>query len=187
MPSLTVCIPTIVGRERQFNELVRSISGRVPIVMCRDNKEMSIGAKRQLLLEEVKTEYVVFVDDDDALAPDYFETILPLLEQSPDCICYLEDINGKQVAKHSNDFLCWGEGHGYDYVRTPFYKDVLQTSIALEIGFSDMRYGEDEDFSRRLKASGLIKNEIFIDRRMYFYRMPKSMTAQEHSNRYGIK
>lgn len=184
---LSVLIPTVTGRETQFNALVRSISGKVPVIFCRDNKEMSIGVKRQLLLDECETEYFMMCDDDDALSPDYFETILPLLAQQPDCICYLEDINGQQIAHHSNRWDMWGSHDKYDYVRTPFYKDVLRTDIAKAIGFADLRYGEDKDFADRLKASGLIKNEIFIDKPMYFYKMPKAMDSKTHNKRYGIK
>lgn len=184
---LSVLIPTILGREKQFNSLVRSISGKAHVITCCDNKEMSIGAKRQLLLEQCKTEYFVMVDDDDKLCDDYFDIILPLLHQRPDCISYLELVNGTQTACHSIRFNGWGEGNGYDYYRTPFYKDVLKTDIALKVGFSDMRYGEDKDFSDRLKKSGLIKTELFVDKHMYLYKMPEPMSKAEHNKRYGIK
>lgn len=184
---LSVLIPTITGRESLFDALLSTIPDNVPVVFCRDNKEMSIGSKRQLLLDSCDTEYFVMVDDDDSLALDYFSTIIPFLAQKPDCICYLEDISGKQTAIHSNRFDGWGIGNGYHYYRTPFYKDVLRTDIAKQIGFKDMRYGEDADFADRLKKSGLIKNEIFIDKKMYFYAMPNTLSRHEHNKRYGIK
>jgi hypothetical protein len=182
---LSVLIPTVVGREAQFNALIETIP--VPILYCKDNKEMSIGTKRQLLLDKCETEYFVMCDDDDALSLDYFPTILPLLEKKPDCICYLEDINGVQTACHSNRFEDWGIGKGYHYYRTPFYKDVLRTDIARKIGFNDLRYGEDYDFAKRLKTSRLIQNEIFVDKKMYFYKMPNALSNVEHKKRYGIR
>lgn len=185
MPSLSVLIPTITGREAQFDALCKTIT--VDVVYCRDNKEMSIGSKRQVLLDNCDTEYFVMLDDDDSLSDNYFTIILPLLESTPDCICYLEQLSNGQVAIHSNRYAAWGSGDGYDYYRTPFYKDVLRTDIARQIGFADMRYGEDHDFAKRLKASGLIKNEIFINEPMYFYNMPGDLNSKEHKKRYGIK
>lgn len=184
MQLLSVLIPTIAGREAQYEALCKTIP--VPVVSCCDNKQMSIGGKRQLLLDNCETEYFVMVDDDDSLAADYFEIILPILETKPDCVTYLEDINGASVAVHDNKYDYWHEKDGI-YYRTPFYKDVIRTDIAKQIGFKDMRYGEDHDFSIRLKQSGLIKKSVFVNKKMYFYNMPDAMSRAEHEERYGIK
>lgn len=184
---ISVLIPTITGREELFTTIVNSFPDYVNVVYCKDNKEMSIGAKRQLLLNNCDTPYFVMLDDDDRLADDYFSIIMPNLKYNPDCVCYLEHISTGKVAIHSNRFSDWGEGNGYDYYRTPFYKDVLRTDIAKQIGFSDLRFGEDYDFSMRLKQSGLIKNEIFVDKPMYFYNMPVGLTKAQSDKRYGIK
>lgn len=190
---LTVAIPTTHDRQKMFDALADNLSEQikdfdnVDIIYCVDNYEMSIGEKRGHLLEQAQGDYIFMLDSDDNIALDYFPTILPLLEKKPDCICYLEDINGVQTACHSNRFDDWGIGKGYHYYRTPFYKDVLRTDIARKIGFNDLRYGEDYDFAKRLKASGLIKNEIFVDKKMYFYKMPNALSHGEHKKRYGIR
>lgn len=189
---LSFLIPTIDGRERQYDNLVASIykqDSKATIVYCKDNKGISIGAKRQILLDNCKTEYFVMVDDDDAIAPDYISKVRAALLSKPDCIGYLEQviIDGvKKVACHSNRFSDWGVGKGYDFYRTIFYKDVIKTEIAKKIGFADMRYGEDYEFSKRLKKSGLLKTEVFINEVMYYYSF-KSTNPQQHAERYGIK
>lgn len=192
---LTILIPTITGREAQFEELTahlyNQITTGVDIKYYRDNKELSIGMKRQVLLNNCEAEYFVMIDDDDTTSETFIEDILQALETKPDCVTYQEQINligGTQTANHSNKYEVWGNNHdGYSYTRTPFYKDVIRTNIAKQIGFKDVRYGEDHDFATRLKASGLIKTEVHIDKPMYIYNAPKGLSAREHKLRYGIK
>src|SRR6478736_2156247 len=88
---LSILIPTVVGREEklqrlmdvldpQFDELVKEAinTGEMPveIIIDKDNKEVSIGAKRQRLLERAMGEYVVFIDDDDLVSETYIQDIL---------------------------------------------------------------------------------------------------------------
>jgi hypothetical protein len=98
---------------------------------------------------------------------------------------------GFSVAKHHIKFEDWyanPAGDRYQFSRTPFYKDVIRTSIAKQVGFdTSMRYGEDHDFSRRLKQSGLILKHVHINEDMYYYYAPKMMSISENNKRYGIK
>lgn len=190
---LSICIPTIDGREVEYNKLLDNLSAQktdsVEIVTLKDNRQISIGNKRQSLYNMCAGEYAVQIDDDDSVPTDYVSTVLKLLEVSPDCIGYLERVDNKgvyQLACHSNRYLDWGNNKdGYAYTRTIFYKDVIRTDIAKTIGVKDMRYGEDHDFARRLKASGLLKTEVFIEKIMYFYAAP-TLTAATTKERYGI-
>ena len=198
---LTICIPTIVGREKEFDELFHELCSQngmevlangkreVEILWMRDNKEMSIGKKRQHLLNNAKGEYIVMIDEDDKVPFDYIHEVLVALKQRPDCVGYLEQckINGhNQIACHSNRFADWATNQdGYDYVRTIFCKDVIRTDIARKIGFSDMRFAEDHYFAKRLKASGLLEKEIFIDKIMYYY-TSNTLTPKQHIERYGL-
>lgn len=193
---LSICIPTVVGREEKYNNLYNKLMDQVgnrtdiEILSLKDNKEISVGSKRDLMYKMCTGEYSVMIDDDDSVSDDYIATIIHLLELKPDCIGYLEEVvmNGKpMIACHSNRFNDWGNNKdGYDMIRTIFFKDVIRTDIAKEIGVHDMRFAEDHDFARRLKQSGLLKMEIFIEKIMYFY-SANYLTTQEHKDRYGIK
>lgn len=192
---LSILIPTITGREHMYQRLIDSLQRQmmpgVEILQCCDNKELSIGTKRQTLLNSCTSDYMVMVDDDDNVAHDFIPRIMEALKEQPDCVTYIELVStgsGSQYACHSNKYREWANGRdGFAYVRTPFYKDVIRTSIAKEIGFRDLRYGEDHDFAKRLKASGLIKTEVHIPEVMYYYNAPAAMNSNEHNKRYGIK
>jgi len=173
---LSILIPTVVGREHLLERL-RSVldpqlTEDVEVIEQKDNKEISIGKKRQELLEKAAGEYVVFIDDDDSVATNYIELILAALAKKPDCVGFEIECYGTQgkTASASNKYKKWAENvHGFDYVRTPYHKIPIKREITLEIGFKDIRYAEDYDFSLRLKESGLIKDEVYIPKVLYYY------------------
>ncbi len=191
---LSICIPTVVGREKEYSRLLDiltpQLTDEVELVVIKDNKEISIGKKRQNLYEQCTGVYAVQIDDDDYVPSDYVVTVLAELKKEPDCIGYLEEVidgSKRLLVCHSDRYKDWANNvDGFYCVRTIFYKDVIKTSIAKQVGIKDLRYGEDHDFSRRLKASGLLKEEAFIDKIMYFY-TTHHLTSNQHKERYGIK
>ena len=189
---LTICIPSVTERHSIFIKLFDHISNqiannksKVQILCDIDNKEVSIGAKRQRMLQRALGKYVTMVDDDDFVADDFVERILNAIEKNPDFIGFEIDCSGT-IGKNesvSNAWADWGENiGGFDYVRTPYHKTPIKTEIARQIGFNDMRYGEDYDFAKRLKLSSLIQTEVFIEKKMYFYRYKE----EPHNQKYGI-
>lgn len=188
MPKLTIAIATVVEREGMFKDLMAYLKDIAPewveVIFECDNKEISIGSKRQNLLNAAQGEYIMFLDDDDSIPEYYFDTLLPAFEQSPDAIGYIEQC-GDKLVPHSHKYNGWRDNYdGYPHVRTIFCKDPIKTNIAREAGFKDMRYGEDHDFSRRVKK--LIKTEVFIDKVMYLYNQPGRLSTSQHKQRYGI-
>lgn len=193
---LSICIPTIVGREEQFTRLYTELDNQIKlarlehdieIISEKDNKEISIGAKRDILYKRAKGKYCVHIDDDDLIVDDYIQTVYEHLN-GVDCIGYVERciINGQvQYSKISNEFLEWEtkEENGFHYKRTPFFKTPILTEICQRVGVEDMRFGEDHDFARRVKPH--LKIEIFINKVMYLY-SANSLTAEQHKERYGL-
>lgn len=191
MYKLTIAIPTVVGREDLFNELYTHLKYQaewnpVEVIYLKDNKEISIGAKRQKLLDMAKGEYVVFIDDDDWVVDSYVQDILEAIEQKPDSIGFDILCSGTEgtLASASNKWQDWSDNKGgYDYVRTPYQKTPIKIEIAREIGYKDIRFGEDYDYSKRLKQSGLIKSEVYIPKILYHYRYQEEDVVKK----YGLK
>jgi len=191
---LNILICTIPTRENEFNLLKHHLQSQinelgvqkqVSILSKLDNKQISVGAKRQLLLEEATADYIVFIDDDDMIPYYYVDKILEAIKLSPDCIGFRIECTGTsgKTASASNKWDDWAENvGGFDYVRTIYHKTPVKREIALAIGYEDKRFGEDYCYSKRLKESGLLKNEVFIDKVMYEYRY----AHEDHSTKYGI-
>lgn len=192
---LSILIPTIVGREKQFESLIQSLNVSnisiydVEILHLKDNKEMPIGEKRQRLYEMASGEYSIQIDDDEELEPFFVDLIYAALTTKPDCVTFIEKIvfpdGSSALCNHSLKYKGWDTNQdSFAAVRTPFYKNAIKTEIAKRIGVNPMRFGEDHDFSKRLRHD--LVSEAHIDRIMITYHMPDITTQKDIITRYGI-
>lgn len=197
MTLLTICIATVPERAASFDRIMAMLGRQcegLPIELLTDPRprgELSIGAKRQQMNDRAAGDYVVHIDDDDWVPGDYAACIMEALEGRPDCIGHFELVEGlhkdPQIGRWTNRAPAWLDGprarpYGASYVRTPFHKTPMRREIALQVGIRDMRFGEDHDFSRRLKEARLIRSEAFIPRVLYYYRY----VHQDAAIKYGI-
>lgn len=205
MIKLSFLIPTTPDRKKQTDKLVREINRQarysklmktIEVVTLEDNKEMTIGKKRQELYKMAKGIYSVQWDSDDWIHPFAIEMMMEGvtkykinktdIEALPDCITYKELIiwDGKSAAtsNFSLSYPDWKDNQdGYNFVRTPFFKTPIKTSICLETEIPDIRFGEDHAFAQNIKPK--LKTERYIDEFIYWYTPYRS----EHNDRYGIK
>lgn len=192
-PLLTIAIPTIESRKVQFEALVDGIQRQidlngaqelVEIISECDNKEISIGKKRDNLIRKAKGKYLVMIDDDDTISRYYIQDVLEGCMSDADCIGYYEQIHHARkmsVITLRADKWTSEPGNGGDLQRTPFFKVPIKTEICQQVGCADMRFAEDEDFANRIKP--LLKTEYFIEKIMYHYRYK----YENHNDKYGIK
>jgi len=157
------------------------------IIYFRDNKEITIGEKRERLYKYSSGLYSWQIDDDDDIADNAIELILNAIKSNPDadCITFEEyiDIDGKiQRSNHSLKYGDWNNNEdGFDYVRTPFMKSVIKTEIAKSVPIPHIRFGEDHQWSQALKPH--LKTELHISEQLYRY----IHRSSDHNTRYGIK
>lgn len=165
MPARAKMLDALIG------ELLTQIDD-APVEIITDDGSASTGAKRNSLLRKATGQYVAFVDDDDSILPGYIAHILAALRERPDAVGFNGYIttNGRnqQEWKISRNFGYITEG-GVHY-RFNNHLSPMRRSIALAIGFPDKSYGEDYDFAVRLKESGLIKTEVYINKHLYHYK-----------------
>ena len=193
---LTIMIPTTFDRREQFSKLClfvykqifeNNLHDEVELIWDEDNKEKSIGKKRQDLLERAKGKYVVGIDSDDWIADTYVIDIINAIknnDEDVDHIGFYENCNINGVISKSIfsiKFKKWETNDNINInIRCANPKSVIKKSKALEIGFEDIRFSEDVIFSE--KITEILENEIFIDKELYFYRYDWT----EHNERYGI-
>ncbi len=190
-PLLSILIPTVVGREAEYESLVSKLCGQyqgveVEITTMKDNKEMTIGEKRGKLYQMANGEYSLMIDDDDALADGAMVKILEAIKNNPevDCITYRERciIDGVYYPSNfSMEYAKWEDNvDGFAWVRNVFYKAVIKTSIAQSVPFEHIRFGEDEKWAMTLAPH--LKTEHHIDEEIYHY-IHNSSPSHE---RYGF-
>lgn len=159
----------------------------VEVIWCRDAKQLTIGEKRELLYRKAKGRYGWQIDDDDTISGNAIESILQAIKDgNVDCVTFQEKclMNGnRHTCNHSLIYDDWRDNFdGYDFVRTPFYKDVIKTEIARAVPFEHIRYGEDHAWSRALKPH--LKSEIHIPEELYIYQ--HNSKPEEFNERYGF-
>src|SRR5690242_9576511 len=93
---LSICICTLPKRIDSFAKLTYELRSQLMLagetkwdieVVCNDtDKSMTVGKKRNALVQEATGSYVCFIDDDDEIASTYVKDILEALESNPDAV-----------------------------------------------------------------------------------------------------
>lgn len=175
---LSILIPTLTDRTESFNKIYHQLNTQandeVEIVSLVDSGELNIGAKRNILLERAKGDYVCFADDDDEVSSDYVETLLNAIESSPDCVSLRGVITWKgknpEIFEHSIKYDAYNTtDNTIKYERYPNHLNCIKSSIAKRFKFPETSFGEDTDWATQVKNSGLLKKEIFVDKVLYHY------------------
>ena len=104
---LSILICTIIERKNLLNRLLNILNKQktddVEVLVESDNKQISIGEKRNKLLNKAVGDYVAFIDDDDLVSDDYVKKVLQAIESKPDC-CGMEGLVFFQRKKEVKKF-----------------------------------------------------------------------------------
>lgn len=179
---LSVLICTMVKRKVMFDTLKAEFNRQrrdyqlsddvVEVLDECDEGQLMIGAKRNLLLDRAKGEYLCFVDDDDAVDGEYLIKILKALESNPDCVQMIGMMNtdgfNLRRFEHSIAHSSYFDQNGV-YYRYPNHLNPIKSSIAKQFRFPEQDFGEDTDWATQIRDSGLLQDEVGIDRPIYHY------------------
>lgn len=181
---LSLLIPTIDNRRQSFKELILKLTSQiidahaeehVEIISLCDKGLLSIGAKRNELLQRAHGEYVAFIDDDDTVSDRYIEWGIQVAHSGKDCGSLLGIItwNGERPEKFEHS-LKYGEfrtveGSEVKYERYPIHINFIRREIVQQFKFAEINHGEDHEFARLIKEAGLIKSEFTIPEVIYYY------------------
>ena len=158
----------------QLNEQITKLGleNEIEILYCKDNREYSVGFKRNLLIQQAQGEYTCFVDDDDLVHTNYIKMIYDALEQKPDCVSLIGIItfDGHYPTPfiHSIDYDNYFFQNG-KYYRPPNHLNVIKRSVALQFKFPEINMGEDTDWAMRIARAKVLKTEAKINEPYYFY------------------
>jgi len=183
--SILICtLPEPFRDASQAQILFRNLSNQaankpVQIAYLGDNKRMSVGTKRNLLMQIAEGERIVFVDDDDRISDNYVDKLLEYCAYPEDCISigveYTQNGTNKKIydfsfKKNINTRTKKGNIAG----RMPNHLCLWKREVALRVGFSDISLGEDHNWaeSQIMKGYSLrIMPEI-----LYYYDFDRENT-----------
>lgn len=175
---LSILICTIPSRAEMFNRLQGHLLLQLNIereveILSDDDLLLSIGAKRNNLINKAKGEFVVFIDDDDWVSSEYVGLLLSAIKSNPNADCVgiqgiitTNGVNEKQWYI-SKDYQTWHEKDDI-YYRTPNHISPVRRTIALKHGFPDWNFSEDNLYSKMIYPH--LKTEVKVTENIYHYR-----------------
>jgi cellulose synthase/poly-beta-1,6-N-acetylglucosamine synthase-like glycosyltransferase len=189
MHKLSILIPSLEERKPKLEQLKAELASQigkrnVEVLSLSDNRQMTIGQKRNMLLTQSTGEYVSFVDDDDMVSPDYIEKVLNALTKNPDCSSLTGEIvfsdGYSRPFIHSLRYTQWIDDHeGKVYYRPPNHLNAVRRAIAVQVGFPPWNSGEDRSFSMGIRH--FLKKEEWIEGVIYNYKCSKTF-EETHNN-----
>jgi glycosyltransferase involved in cell wall biosynthesis len=177
---VSVLICTIPKRAHMFVPLYQrliDLTNRVSIrveILYDDTLGITIGEKRNRLLDRASGTYCCFIDDDDNVSDVYFTTYETAIKSGGDydCVSLVGHyyLNGKFMKPFFHTLECksWYEDDS-GYYRCPNHLNLIKTAICRQIGYANLNSGEDKDFSERLLESGLVRTEYVHTNVLYLY------------------
>lgn len=194
----SVLIPTIAGREASLHRLLASIHEKMArlaptlryiIHLSYDNRQMSIGLKRQTLIQSAQGKYSAFIDDDDDITDAYIEDLVRTIEGSYPVMRLRGQIGPYTFTHGLENALNSPMARGDVFLRPPNHLNPMLTDIAKLIHFKDATRGEDLDWTIRMSRCGFLTHQYRPDdsRIHYIYNMgdrkvdPQSLVFQQQT------
>ncbi len=179
-PTLDILMCCLQSRIEKAEALRKSIHEQargkdVRILVEVDDGKLTIGTKRNQLVQRSDADYVCFVDDDDTVADNYVESLLDALRSRPDVVTFNGTILWMGIWKPWEIKL----GHGFTeakgkFLRPPNHLCPVKRSIALNFPFPDKNHGEDTAYASAMAQAKALKKEVHIEKELYFYEPSKN-------------
>lgn len=159
---LSILIPSIPEREKQLSKLVSELNwqitnvkglhpslGDVEVLIDSSKRYvdggMTVGAKRNKLVQSATGKYLCFLDDDDLIAPNYIEELLRGCNLDVDCVGFMSIFKcdfywgiADMSLMHDNE-----QAHPSVFRRKIWHVCPIRTSIAQKYSFNDINNAED--------------------------------------------
>lgn len=195
---LSITIPSLPSRLDKFSSLFTKIQNQIPngskeieILSLIDNKNMSVGRKRQALFQLARGDYVCQIDDDDGVSDNFIDSVIKAIESEkgiPEVINYKQkcDIDGNTLYVQSsikypttNSIIRVDEKTLTRTIyRFPWHWSCWRNDIAKKGQFYDCNGVEDSVWPQLMKE--IVSVEYNIDEVLVYYNFRTSQTESPY-------
>jgi len=147
--------------------------GDVELLVFLDNRQRTIGEKRDALVQMSRGEFIAFVDDDDDVADEYIAALVGAAERSSADVSVITfdqraSVNGAEAIcsfslRHRNEPFAQPS-----FKRSAWHVCAWRGDMARRVRFPATNYGEDWAWAKHLVIDA--KGEYHIDRVLHAYR-----------------
>lgn len=188
---LSILICSIESRLSLFSELMRELTRqarcypqKVEVLSLMDDCGLSVGTKRNRLVQCARGDYVIFVDDDDSVDCHYVDYLLKASSSSADALSITSMVyfnqNTPKLCHFSIKFNNEGEDQDH-YWRWPNHCCAIRRELVMNHPFPDLRFGEDSAFARSIRND--LKTEVLVySEPLYHYRFSSVHTTTQKSS-----
>lgn len=186
-PVLSILIPTIPSRAKIFDELIFKVSLQIYDLQIAHptlgtieklwdasqpylNGGLSIGKKRQSLVDRAKCKYLCFLDDDEDIAPNYIETLVRLCHEDKDVCTFRSFVKNDfywTVVDMRLGYLNEEAAPGRIVNRNAWHVCPVKSEHAKLYEFPDTNYSEDWNWMQKVLTH--CKTEAHTDQIIHCY------------------
>ena len=188
---ISILIPTIPRRRVAFDQLTERLEIQivneglidfVQLIALYDLKQMSVGMKRNHLMDMTTTEFMVFIDDDDEVHPNYLRIVCSHLKENPETDCVVYDHHCVRVGTNRSSKAIYGiefeEKQSNPYYNKPAHTCIWRTEVARKTRFEDISFDEDLRWIRLAHRN--IGTQTRIEETLYTYRYDPRNSETPH-------
>lgn len=157
----------------------RYFTNDIEIIAGIDNKFITVGEKRNMLLREAKGDYVCFIDDDDTVTDDYVSNLIRAIKFDRDVITFQVMYNPAGGTPKLVKYCCKYKDAEMPecYLRVPNHLMCFKRVHALKVKYRHISRGEDFIWANEMKP--LIRTEGQIDKVLYYYNFDFAKTETQ--------
>lgn len=161
--------------------LENNLDKEVEILCLIDNRQRSVGLKRQNLLEASRGKFIAYLDDDDNISDFYIKEIIHAIKQNPtiDVISFNQEA---KINQHEPVTVYFGlQYENTEFLpnkpiyRKPFHMCAWNSKIAKQVKFKDISLTEDWCWIETLCK--IAKTEHHIDKILHYYIFDQNNTT----------
>jgi len=176
-PDLSVLICHLSRRSGCFSRLWKQLGKQldrvsgVEVLIDSDNGDVTIGEKRNRLLERARGNFTCFIDDDDQIAETYLDDVLFATRMNPYVdvvgirgVMYIEEKFHRNFIWSLSKKDCVEEGSLF---AIPQHLNPIAARHSRSIPFPPINLKEDHQWAKAVFP--LLHDEVLIDHPIYFY------------------
>jgi glycosyltransferase involved in cell wall biosynthesis len=173
--SILICSLKFSDREYNLNKILNELANQISInnyeneieiLIEADKGELSVGEKRNKLINRSSGEYICFIDDDDFISSDYLLSILDNLRKDILLIRINHIIDGVKSKPIQTSLYLDIETDTAFFRCNHFHLCPVKSSIAKKVLFMSLNFAEDMYYSQKLvpliDSYDVLENDIYI-------------------------
>jgi glycosyltransferase involved in cell wall biosynthesis len=190
--TLAILICTLPERFEKLKRLknilepqVERYKDRVFISVNDAGRQVPTGTKRNNLIEQTQSDYIVFADDDDQVTAFYVDEIVKAMESQPDVItfCGYMTTNGQHRTHWEIKLGNRYEERNGMYYRFPNHLSVMKRELVNLVKFPDVWVQEDYLWAKQIHDRKLLKTEVHIPLELYHYQFETTKPSYQRVRR----